>query len=518
MKSYRLFLLLLLISSMLMSQEICNNGIDDDSDGFIDLNDIDDCPCDIIEPSSLIPNPSFEEQVCCPQNRSQLDCATGWIQASEPTTDYIHGCSFRGWDQFPPPEPFPDGEGIMGFRDGRFRNNSLEPQWKEYAGACLLSPLKVGFTYKFRFQLGFVNTILSPPIDITFFGTNDCINLPFGINNDEFGCPANDPSWIELTSQYINGGSDGSNGGWVTVDLDFTVSREINAIAIGPSCEPTIVDRSIYYFFDNLVLSDINAFDLRISELSHPCSSDYQLSVADNPDFEYQWFKEGVALVGEVEAELSKLYGEGNYQTQIFDGTTCRLSTIFNYQKPSSTVFDNRPICYEDSLKFGDNFLKDEGVYEETFLDINGCDSLVLLTLNVIGQSFDTISASLYQGQSITIGQHSISKEGDHELLLESSLGCDSLVYLQLDYFDVFIPNVFGPELTSPDNVFKPYSATGNIVDVEMEIYDRWGNRIFTGQEWTGDGVEIGVYVYLITLKFLEGEPELFHGDVTLIR
>ncbi|MFT5166836.1 MAG: hypothetical protein ACI8P3_002068 [Saprospiraceae bacterium] len=90
--------------------EICDNAIDDDNDGLIDLNDP-DCEYEIIEPVSLIPNPSFEDMNCCPSNRSQLNCTDSWIQASEPTTDYLHTCGWMGWDDFPPPLPFPDGQG-----------------------------------------------------------------------------------------------------------------------------------------------------------------------------------------------------------------------------------------------------------------------------------------------------------------------------------------------------------------------------------------------------------------------
>ena len=70
------------------AQEICDNGIDDDGDGFVDLND-DECDCEgfggVIE--SLIPNPSFEDMDCCPTFHSQLDCATTWLQASGATSD-----------------------------------------------------------------------------------------------------------------------------------------------------------------------------------------------------------------------------------------------------------------------------------------------------------------------------------------------------------------------------------------------------------------------------------------------
>ena len=56
----------------------------------------------------------------------------------------------------------------MGFRDGRVRNNGPEQNWKEYAGACLLNPMEADSSYRFEFDVGFVNEQRSPPINITF--------------------------------------------------------------------------------------------------------------------------------------------------------------------------------------------------------------------------------------------------------------------------------------------------------------------------------------------------------------
>ena len=47
------FLSLLIIPHLLMSQEICDNGIDDDADGLIDLNDDTECICDGDLPGSF---------------------------------------------------------------------------------------------------------------------------------------------------------------------------------------------------------------------------------------------------------------------------------------------------------------------------------------------------------------------------------------------------------------------------------------------------------------------------------
>ena len=116
-----------------------------------------------------------------------------------------------GLDVFPPPQPFPDGEGIVGFRDGVvFQGTPIvyEPGWKEYAGACLLSPMEADSSYRIQFDIGFVDNLRSPPIDVTFFGTTDCANIPFGGADIDslIGCPTNAPGWVKLGSVLVNGG------------------------------------------------------------------------------------------------------------------------------------------------------------------------------------------------------------------------------------------------------------------------------------------------------------------------
>ena len=212
------------------AEEICDNGRDDDGDGLIDLNDP-ECTCPVVEPVSLIPNPSFEDSECCPQNRSELYCADTWIQASEATTDYIHTCGWMGWPNLPVPLPLPDGEACVGFRDGRYGGNDMRPGWKEYAGACLRGPLRAGKAYRFQFYVGFTHYENSPPASVVFFGSTDCGNLPFGIGDPDFGCPTNGDGWKWLGSVYVNGVNT-----WKKYQIDIVPGEDIYAIAIGPDC------------------------------------------------------------------------------------------------------------------------------------------------------------------------------------------------------------------------------------------------------------------------------------------
>ena len=506
-------------SVYLQMDEICDNALDDDGDGLIDLND-DDCDCEVVEPISLIPNPSFEDMNCCPDDRSQLDCAEVWIQASEPTTDYIHTCGWLGWDEFPPPFPFPDGQGIMGFRDGRVRgNNDPDRNWKEYAGACLLSPLLSDSTYKFEFDLGFVNSQRSPPINITFFGTTNCDNLPFGVGDEDFGCPTNGPGWVKLGSKQVSGGE---GDRWRKVTIEVTPEDDIQAIAIGPDCPHVISPVSIYYFFDNLLLADIRLFDLKLSEVSHPCRDDFALKVPFNEEFSYQWYLDGIALIGETSAQLSQTYGEGSYQVQLDDGESCRVSVGYEHNIPILSQPVAKTICREDSYSFGDQILTESGMYVDTFTSFHGCDSIVFLNLKVLGILADTVEAKIFEGEGFQIDTYTFKQEGDHLITLQSPLGCDSLVLLRLEFYHVYFPNVFSPNRDGINDVFTVYHEDDLVQSVEITVFDRWGNILFEGDAWDGENrskpVNPGTYVYMANIRMSDGIIRQFKGSISLLR
>ncbi|GLR16640.1 T9SS type B sorting domain-containing protein [Portibacter lacus] len=531
MPSYTTYITLLFFSVVILISatpnariemvEICDNGIDDDNDGLIDLID-DDCPCEITQPISLIPNPSFEELNCCPSQRSQLNCAVDWIQASEPTTDLIHTCDWLGWDEFPPPRPFPDGNSIMGFRDGRYSQEEGQiAGWKEYAGSCLLNPLLKDSTYRFQFDLGFASPSSSPPINITIFGTNDCVNLPFGEGNPDTGCPSNSPGWVHLGQRNISGGSGHK---WVNTLIDVTPAEDIYAIAIGPSCQAPTATESLYYFFDNLILANIKFFDLDIITVNHYCATDFTLKVRHNNAFEYQWYKEGIALVGETSSNLSQNYGEGNYQVRIQDGSTCRLSTRFEYIKPEIFTEPTVTICEDDIYEFGELNLTESGTYVDTFTSVDNCDSIVTLNLRVLGEIIDTVSAKIFKGSKYRLDKYVFKDAGEYPIILNSSLGCDSLVLLQLELFTVFIPNIFSPNEDGINDTFGSLGESGLFRIKRMSIFDRWGSKMYEGANAEWDGTYLGspvkedVYLYEIIVGFTDGSEEAMLGTVTLIR
>jgi gliding motility-associated-like protein len=508
---------------LLLAEEICDNALDDDFDGLIDLNDP-DCDCPIIEPESLIPNPSFEEMNCCPLSRSQLSCATDWIQASEATTDYLHTCGWMGWPNLPPPLPFPDGEGAVGFRDGRIIQGIAEPNWKEYAGACLLSPLKKNTSYRFEFHIGFIDRQVSPPTEITFFGTTDCDNLPFGTGDYAFGCPTNGPGWMHLGSVNTSG------VGWVKSQIDVTPMEDINAIAIGPACPGVPATRGLYYFFDNLVLADKKAFEFVISHESHPCSSDLLLKVPDDPDFTYQWYKDGIAILGAKMSELLHYRDDGDFQVMIIGENECKITKPYAYRVPVIRNDVKIEICEGETYNLADIEYSSPGIYMDTLKSIYGCDSIVKLDLHVVPKKSDSLYVSIFKGEYFDIEDRSIGESGKHVIPLRSEGGCDSIVLLDLSYYQLYIPNTFSPNGDGVNDYFTVFGDSDFLELEELKIFDRWGKRVFEGYSsegseklsWNGNAsgtpVANGVYTYTVTVKMDDGRSRQFQGSISVIR
>ena len=271
--------------------EICDNAIDDDGDGLIDLNDPDcDCPIDL--PSSLIPNPSFEERTGCPSNEGQLELAVAWSQASDATTDYMNTCGFLTHPVIgeQPPLPMPDGEGCIGFRNGK----PSSPNFKESTGACLLSPLKAGTQYTINMWVGFGSANTSPEFELVIYGADGCNVpgvLPYAPGNPNIGCPLNVPGYERLGATSLDGVNE-----WVNTDITFIPSRDLDVIVIGPNCESNAFNH--YYYFDNLIIQESAAFGEPPSITGHPCMNNVSLDIPENfLGDNLQWYKDGIAII-----------------------------------------------------------------------------------------------------------------------------------------------------------------------------------------------------------------------------
>ncbi|MBI1288448.1 MAG: PKD domain-containing protein [Flavobacteriales bacterium] len=334
---------ILSVTSSVFAQEICNNGVDDDGDGLIDLND-DECVCEgfggTSNVSSLIPNSSFEDRSCCPNSYSQLNCADTWIQASTPTSDYWNTCgaagsSYDGGTVLPPP----DGTGFVGFIN--------MSGWQEYVGACLTSTMTAGDNYQLDFWFGQTNN--SPLIDLTFYGTPNCGDIPFSGND----CPMGQGGFVTLGSISVGGGS-----GWVQESFNFTPSIDINAIVIGGACGSG--GARTYYYLDDLSLNSTDLWEvLAVNQVGLYCEDNIVLqATSDSVGGTWQWYKEGIALLGETAPNYNVPAGApglGNYTAVYTIGSQCEAKDIEVVQPDLPTAdFTTANVCFPADVVFTD--------------------------------------------------------------------------------------------------------------------------------------------------------------------
>lgn len=148
------------------SQEICNNGIDDDGDGLVDINDP-LCQCHFNVTGNLLMNGSFESHNNCPSTYTyttdakiidnwQYGTYTNFNEAS-----FYHNLTCSNDSSLvmlyqPPALPLPDGKGFVAIRQSLSPGDNIEEKdiAKVYISQCLQQPLKTGEQYTLSFSAG----------------------------------------------------------------------------------------------------------------------------------------------------------------------------------------------------------------------------------------------------------------------------------------------------------------------------------------------------------------------------
>ena len=87
-------------------------------------------------------------------------------------------------------------------------------------------------------------------------------------------------------------------------------------------------------------------------------------------------------------------------------------------------------ICNGDSVIVGDSVYNTAGVYTDTLVTTNGCDSIVYtnIAMDYNTSSYDTLSVTA----SIVWNGMPLNISGDYAVTLQNSVGCDSIVNLNL--------------------------------------------------------------------------------------
>jgi gliding motility-associated-like protein len=506
-----------------MTQEICNNGTDDDGDGLIDLQDP-DCQCHFTVTNNLLQNGSFELYDHCPvvyTYDSNYNVASFWQLGTHIIeADYYHnlGCSYDSGQvmlHMPPKIPLPDGAGFISILNRVYIDPIPENQTeKSYVGQCLQAPLKAGVQYTLSFYAGRFKSWDDLgdkifPFTVSVFGNADCNAVPFGkpgvIGN---GCPSNYPGWVLLGKTKVT-----SDGQWVQSKISFTVPSDINVLEVGTDCSalPPIADLAdsttyldyYMYYLDDLHLLPTKDFPFEYIRVQtgSDCNGS-GLPTLEAPVFTgatYQWYQDSIAIKGanSLTYQLPVLTKNSYYNVLISTPGKCIISEPF-LATPDSLDKINIPA--------------------DTML----CNDASLVLAPAIG-------GIVYNVNGIINANVTITRQGSYHIIATDTYGCQRvfdarIIERKCSDCEIYVPNAFTPNGDGLNDLFK-VQLFCNPSDFSVQIFDRWGKKVFeshnTGTGW--DGTYLGnkmspdVYVYFISYK-TSSNIKTESGTVALIR
>lgn len=120
--------------------------------------------------------------------------------------------------------------------------------------------------------------------------------------------------------------------------------------------------------------------------------------------------------------------------------------------------------CSGDVYAIGKNKYTKDGIYKDTITQ-GKCDSVVLSKLTFSKKGITTIDTAICAGKSFVFNQKNYNKTGLYQDSLKNSLGCDSLVSLNLKVQDINISVSDDVTVSAAEKAML--TATTNAADVQ---------------------------------------------------
>jgi uncharacterized repeat protein (TIGR01451 family) len=168
-------------------------------------------------------------------------------------------------------------------------------------------------------------------------------------------------------------------------------------------------------------------------------------------------------------------YTNGNYTDTLTNVGGC--DSIVSLQltiSPADTLILPEALCTGDTVYMWGNAYDTTGNYIMTYTNVNGCDSLVILSVVVSPATYDTLSATICAGEIYLVGAGQIihSQPGNYTDTITNSNGCDSIVSLSLTVNPV-VYDTTSASICSGDTFYVgniPHTLQGNYTDTLQSV------------------------------------------------
>jgi gliding motility-associated-like protein len=173
---------------------------------------------------------------------------------------------------------------------------------------------------------------------------------------------------------------------------------------------------------------------------------------------------------------------------------------------PEAATALQSAICQNDTFLFDGQALTVPGTYTAEYQTAEGCDSLVTLMLSLLPEYEETLQATICEGEAYAFNEEELTTAGTYSVSLQSAAGCDSLVTLVLAV------------QTSAESFFDTVLCLGEVLDLGGEAFSAAGDYTlaFTDENGCDSLVYLMLDYYPPPLYELEVVPDYGYGDGTL--
>jgi len=201
----------------------------------------------------------------------------------------------------------------------------------------------------------------------------------------------------------------------------------------------------------------------------------------------------------------------GTYQVYVQDENGCNKNEIAVINSPNQlevNLGDDFEINLGESVSLEVIIGSDNALLEWNLDSCKNCPILDLIPLNTTAYQVNAIDTITGCTDSDVVWVY-VSKERK-----------------------VFIPNAFSPDENGLNDYATVFADDVSVRSIpSFRIFNRWGDLVFEKENlipnmetegWDGyfnnEKMQNGVYIYIVEIEFIDGETEVFKGDITLMK
>jgi Tfp pilus assembly major pilin PilA len=213
---------------------------------------------------------------------------------------------------------------------------------------------------------------------------------------------------------------------------DSTVTLTLNVLPLLSDQKDAVICAGDTLFLNGLGLTEPGVYEF-ILEGSNGCDSIFTFNLTVLPVY-HTTITSSICAGETFETQGDILTQGGDYVYVYAAQNGCDSTvTVSLTEYPAYIILDDATICEGQTFIVGTDTLSVAGVYKFEYSTANGCDSTVILQLSVLPVEHTDLAATICNGNSYTFDGQDIQTAGTYTAVYTSANGCDSTVVLTLE-------------------------------------------------------------------------------------